>query len=231
MLTITLRESRLILERLVQAAGAPPGMLIAMRDCAFYSAVLAGPGFAAISGQLELLRECGVKPLRVLREQPELVVDCDGQHAWQVADALTDLAVDLFRRTGIGTIIAHNVVACEELRVVAGLAERMNLSASAIMDGDSARVSVAARSSTAPSVLDQVRNKGVTVEAAVWWSLYHASHDALAPDSFESRRHAGTIRVEADGRIIGRNDEDETDLSLLTSDASRLRAGTTASAI
>ena len=53
----------------------------------------------------------------------------------------------------------------------------------------------------------------------------------LAPDSFESRRHAGTIRVEADGRIIGRNDEDETDLSLLTSDASRLRAGTTASAI
>ena len=53
--------------------------------------------------------------------------------------------------------------------------------------------------------------------------LGHASHEALAPDSFESRRHAGTIRVEADGRITGRNDEDETDLAMLAADPARLR--------
>jgi hypothetical protein len=34
-----------------------------------------------------------------------------------------------------------------------------------------------------------------------------------------SRRHAGPIIVTEDGRVIGRQDDDETDFSLLTSDA------------
>jgi hypothetical protein len=50
------------------------------------------------------------------------------------------------------------------------------------------------------------------------------------PDSFESRRHAGTVRVEADGRVVGRNDEDETDLSMLTADPSRLQPNPVSSA-
>jgi hypothetical protein len=69
--------------------------------------------------------------------------------------------------------------------------------------------------------LDRLRIEGISVASEIWWPLYHASHEALAPDSFESRRHAGTIRVEADGRIVGRNEEDETDLSLLVADPSR----------
>lgn len=58
----------------------------------------------------------------------------------------------------------------------------------------------------------------------MWWPLYKASLEALAPDSFESRRHAGTVRVEADGRIVGRVDEDETDLAMLTPDPSLLHS-------
>ena len=69
------------------------------------------------------------------------------------------------------------------------------------------------------ATLDAIRRNGVRVEAALWWTLYHRSADALAPDSYLSRRHAGPIIVEADGKVIGRQDEDETDFSLLLADA------------
>ena len=57
---------------------------------------------------------------------------------------------------------------------------------------------------------------GTPVDAELWWRLFDESDKALAPDSFESRRHAGALIVEADGRVIGRQDEDDTDLSMLT---------------
>jgi hypothetical protein len=52
------------------------------------------------------------------------------------------------------------------------------------------------------------------VPRALWEELYDWSHDALTPDSIESRRHAGPVMVDADGRIHGR-DDDDTDFTLL----------------
>jgi len=83
-------------------------------------------------------------------------------------------------------------------------------------------LSVARRPAATPKLIDKMRRDGMSASAEIWWPLYRASHEALAPDSFESRRHAGTIRVEANGRIVGRNDEDETDLAMLAPDPSRL---------
>lgn len=76
------------------------------------------------------------------------------------------------------------------------------------------------------TVLERIRRNGLTVDAALWWQLFHRSAEALAPDSYVSRRHAGPIIVEADGKVIGRQDEDETDLSLLIAGAAQ--HGTTA---
>ncbi len=222
-LVLSLRESRLILERLVQAAGVPPGLLPAVRDCALASAALPGPGFAGIAAQIERLRRSRVQPLTVLAEAPDLVVGAAGQHAWLVADALLDLAVERQRCGGDGAVVAAEVAAPEELRVVAALAERYGLDAEAEAEGARTRLRVHPRPAAAPTLLDHIRRSGIATTGAVWWPLYHASHAALAPDSFESRRHAGTVRVEADGRVVGRNDEDETDLAMLAADPGRLR--------
>jgi hypothetical protein len=222
-LVLTLRELRLILERLVQAAGVPSGALASVRDCAVCSAALPGPGLAAIGRQIERLRDSRVGPLRQDDAGP---VDCAGQHAWMVAEALLDLGIDGLRRTGAGHVRAVNVDQAAELRVVAGLAERHGLTATAEIDGGGALISVLAQPPQTPMLLDRILHDGLAADAPVWRALYEASLDALAPDSFESRRHAGTVRVEADGAIIGRGDEDETDMALLTPDPARLRPPT-----
>jgi len=221
MLLLSLRECRLILERLVQAAGAPPGLLHAVRDCALYSAILPGPGLAAMAGHLEALRAS--KPLRLaLTEKGDrLVADANGQHAWYAAPTILDLAVARYRLTGIGNVVVENLAEPGELRIVAGLAEPYGLLGVATPRGDAVTIA-GPRPAEAATALECLRRDGLPTPAAVWWPLYHASHAALAPDTFESRRHAGTVRVEADGRIVGRNDEDETDLSMLTPDPSLL---------
>jgi hypothetical protein len=228
---LTLREIRLILERLVQAAGTPAGLLPSVRDCAVYSVVMPGPGLAGIARQIELLRASRFAPLRMAGELPEPTIDCAGQHAWPVAENLLDLAVEQFRLTGHGRVIAVNVAEPCELRVVAGLAERFDLSAGVETASQTIVLEVAARPVSRRGILDTVRHQGIAVAASSWWPLYQASHDALMPDSYASRRHAGTIRVEADGRIVGRNDEDETDLAMLTpNDPSSLRPNPVSSA-
>lgn len=216
---VSLRESRLILERLVQAAGVPPGLLPSVRDCALYSAALPGPGFQGMADRIAALKTTCPVPLTFAGA----FVDGGGQHAWYAAETLLDLAVEQFLLTGRGEVAAANLTQPSELRVVTGLAEAHGLAGSARVEGAHVLVTVTARPSTRQSLLDQIRRRGIPVAAQTWWQLYHASHEALAPNSFESRRHAGTVRVEADGRVVGRNDEDETDLAMLAADPSRLK--------
>jgi len=229
-LILSVRELQLILERLVQAAGTPGGLLPSVRDCAFYSAVLPGPGLSGIAQQIEQLRASGVAPLADVSTDGELTIDCAGQHAWMVAETLLDLAVERFRLTGRGEVLALNLTEPPELRVVSGLAERFGLTALVEPKGNGVQVSLTTRAAAKRSAIDVVRHDGLSAAASSWWPLYQASHDALMPDSFESRRHAGTVRVEADGRVVGRNDEDETDLSMLTADPSRLQPNPVSSA-
>lgn len=223
-LRLTLREIRLIVERLVQAAGVAPGLLFAARDAAVVSAVLPVAGFANLSTEIAVLAASTAKPARLSEgEDGVLQVDVAGQHPWLVAEALLDLAVEQFRLSGRGEILARGAVSPREFGVIAGLAEKHGLAASCSATADGMLLQIRPRPAQAISLLDRIRHQGCIVEAGLWWPLYHASHAALAPDSFESRRHAGTIRVEADGRITGRNDEDETDLAMLAADPSRLR--------
>lgn len=221
-LNLSLRELRLILERLVQAAGVPSGMLHAVRDCALYSAILPGPGLAAMAAQLDALRHSRPRPLTVSEAGGAIRIDGHGQHAWYAAHTALDLAIEAFRVTGEGAVEVRNVAEPSELRVAAGLAEAHGLSAALAENGDARRLIVSFRRDGDLKRIDQVRLEGMPTAAALWWPLYSASLEALAPDSFESRRHAGTVRVEADGRIVGRNDEDETDLTMLAPDPALL---------
>jgi hypothetical protein len=223
-LRLTLREIRLIIERLVQANGVAPGLLFAVRDAAVVSAILPVAGFEKLSAEIAALAASSVKPAALSEgEDGVLQVDVAGQHPWLVAEALLDLAVERFRLTGRGEVLVCGAVSPCEFGVVAGLAEKHGLTAICSEVAGGVLLEVRPRLARTEGLLNHVRREGCTVAAGLWWPLYHASHAALAPDSFESRRHAGTIRVEADGRIVGRNDEDETDLSMLAADPTRLR--------
>lgn len=223
-LRLTLREIRLIIERLVQAAGVAPGLLFAARDAAVVSAVLPVAGFAGLSTEIAALAASSAQPAKLSEGEDGVPhVDVAGQHPWLVAEALLDLAVERFRLTGHGEVLARGAVSPREFGVITGLAEKHGLAATSTEAADGILLQIRPRPAQASTLLDRVRHQGFTVEAGLWWPLYHASHAALAPDSFESRRHAGTIRVEADGRIVGRNDEDETDLAMLAADPARLR--------
>ena len=221
-LTISLREARLILERLVQAAGAPPGMLISARDVAVAVAVATPAGFAAMPEWIAALRNSFPRPLAITKDGDTFVVDCGGQHAFYCAEALLDLAVDADRRNA-GAIRASGIGAPSALAALTVLAERHGYDAELTEETGAIAIGLRPRRASKRLTLDRIRLEGHPVPAKLWWQLYEGALDALAPDSFESRRHAGTVRVEADGRLVGRNDEDETDLSMLTADATAIR--------
>ncbi len=175
------------------------------------------------------MRSANPHALSLTADAERLTVDCGGQHAWIAADAVLDLATERLRTQGSGTVEVRSATEIGELRVVEALAQRFRLQAEVAIDETAGCAEIVV--SPAPkgmdvTVLERIRRDGLTVDAALWWQLFHRSAEALAPDSYVSRRHAGPIIVEADGKVIGRQDEDETDLSLLIAGAAQ--HGTTA---
>lgn len=215
-MTVSLREMRMVFERLLQVTRVESGLVPALRDCALYSAALGLGGFARLAQTLEAISKADPQALSL----DGLAIDCGGQHAWLAADAAVEIATEDLRTGGPGVVTVRNAAEMGELRVAEALAQRYGLKAAVTIDAEGATVAVSpAGDPSEIATLDTIRREGVAVEAALWWALYHRSAEALAPDSYLSRRHAGPIIVEADGKVIGRQDEDETDFSLLLADA------------
>lgn len=228
-LTVSLREMRMVFERLIQVTRVETGLVQSLRECALYSAALGLGGFARLTANLETIKASNPRAVS-LNSDVGLLIDCAGQHAWIAADAALDLAADSLRSGGDGAVEVRNAADIGELKVIEALAQRFGLTASVKVDVAAGTALVAVSPATAPTeiaLLDTIRRNGLVVDAALWWQLYHQSAEALAPDSYLSRRHAGPIIVEADGKVIGRQDEDETDFSLLLADAPKAGAGAT----
>jgi hypothetical protein len=226
MMRVTLRESRMVLERLVQVAHVPEGLVPSLRDCALYSAALELGGFDKLQENLELLNAANLSRLTL---KDETSLDAGGLHAWLVAELAVDLAVASKRAGGSGQVHIRNVLRPEELGVAAGFSVRHGFVAELDnRSGGQATMTLQVATARDAALLDRIRREGLPVAAKLWWHLYHASAAALAPDTVSSRRHAGPIIVTDDGKVIGRQDDDETDFSLLTSDA-RVRQPTSAS--
>jgi hypothetical protein len=227
-MTVSLRESRLVLERLMQVASVDEGMVPVLRDCALYSAALGLAGFKNLTSHLGLLLVEPLKPVS-LREETSANgksahVHCGGQHAWVVAPTIVDLAVDALSVTSPSVVFfVEAVTQAHELHVCKALAEAHGLEADVSEHGASCRIAFQrATNANRETTLARIIRAGLPVERNLWWQLFHRANDALAPDSYESRRHAGPIIVDAEGRVIGRTDEDETDLSLLYTGATPL---------
>jgi hypothetical protein len=217
MMRVSLREIRMVFERLVQVVCVPEGMVASVRDCGLYSAALGLGGFEGLESNLARIDGADLSRM-ILKE--DAVLDAGGLHAWLVAEFAVDLAVASVRTGGAGRVQIRSVQALHELGVAAGFAARHGFAAE--VDGRAgaqATLSLRAATTSEAALLDRIRREGLPVAADLWWRLYHASAAALAPDTVSSRRHAGPIIVTDDGKVIGRQDDDETDFSLLTSGA------------
>ncbi len=234
------REIRLVAERLLLLTSLPPGLIPAVRDVAFHSAIAGLGGIALLLDRLDALQAAAPAALRIEEPEPgRFAVDGGGQHAWVVLPSLLDLAGEAVARHGSGVVTVSHVEDPEELLVAAALGRRQGMLAFAAVGPAAIAAPCAERS--APGLLRGARatatifaaplpaggaeeplltralRDGLTVPADLWWRAHHLSNTALAPDSVESRRHAGPVIVLPDGTVVGRKDnDDDTDFSLLT---------------
>lgn len=204
-MALSVRETRMIVERILLAAGIPEGSVPAVRDVVLYAEAMGLDGLSVLRRDIAAFRSADLTRVALV----DGVLDAGGQHAFVVAPALLDLALAT-ARSGAGKGMAvRNVAAAEDLRVVEGLAGRQG----ARVRVDGLQVTVTG-DAAGDAVLDRALRDGMPVPRALWEELYDWSHAALTPDSIESRRHAGPVMVDAEGRIHGR-DDDDTDFTLL----------------
>lgn len=221
---LSVRETRLIVERILLLTGLPRGSVTAVRE-----AILACEGQEP--GALAHLRDeftqlKGMNPAGIFFSEAagKAEVDAGGEHAWSVMPALVELAVELSRRLGTATLSVHNVRLPAFLSALTPLALRHHVSLGITITDDGALIRGSDRSAGASAIsgndidpfMARMLREGFRVSRQLWSDLYHLSNQSLTPDSVVSRRHAGPIIVDENGRIIGRTDDDETDLSLLS---------------
>ncbi len=239
--TVTLlpREVRLVVERLLLLTSLPSGLIPAVRDVVLYSAIGGLGGLPMILDRLETLKSADPRAIRVAEPEPgHFEVQGGGQHAWVVLPSLLDLAAEGVALHGSAIVTVRDVLDPGELLAAAGLGRRQGIlafgaigaaqvagpcaeSAPARLRGAQAAATLFAAPAPAPArlvdpLLDRALREGLAVPAELWWRAHHLSNTALAPDTVESRRHAGPLIVMPDGTVIGRKDnDDDTDFSLL----------------
>jgi hypothetical protein len=209
-------------DRILLTCGVPSGYVHAARECVLLSQALGLGGFQAL-----LLGRGGIDMHLFSAMQVEehkdsgLVIEAAGTHAWLLLPTLTDLTVDIARRSGRATASVKNVAEPDELQIVSALAKRHGASAYFAKDGNGVTVSVsnAARPRSAEQwdpLLHAAMRDGFPVEESLWRAVHAQSNSALAPDSVVSRRHAGPVILQDDGTIFGRRPQDDDfDMNML----------------
>jgi hypothetical protein len=214
--TLSVRETRMIVERILLTTGLPEGAVPAITNCVLYSQATGLGGLSELQRAIPQLTSSRMDAMALTEGRDGAwVLDGGGLHAWIVANDALDLAIAGRRRGGRVALTLCNVDRIDELRVIAGLAERHRARVGVEKSGDRVVISVIAdRLSGIDPVMDAALRRGFVVPHTLWRQLYDRSGAALTPDSIESRRHAGPVMVDAQGRVHGR-DDDDTDFELL----------------
>ena len=212
---LAVRETRMIVERILLTLNVPQGLVPAVGNCILYSQAQRLGGLVAFHEAMGSLAAGRLGEMKLRQEGNGLILDGGSNHAWLIANVALDLAL-AESRLGRGDLLeVCNVRDAGELRVIEGLAERHRARAQ-VQIGESGAVLriLADRLPGEDAVMGAALRDGFTVSRALWRSLYDRSGEALTPDSIESRRHAGPVMVDAQGRVHGR-DDDDTDFELL----------------
>lgn len=237
-LRISVREARLTLDRIFLAANVHDGLVPAVRDHALASAALGLGGCRMVRDRNAAIGAGDPSRIRMTTDERGPCIDAFGAHAWLVGATILDLCVDAAQLTGRATLRVRNVADPAELAVLAALAHRHGARV-AVCGGDRAKDgangarSDAGRDASADVIIDvtiadsphtsaewdpvlyRALHAGLEVDAGLWWELHRLSNRALSPDTIASRRHAGPVIVTADGQVIGRPVDDDTDFALL----------------
>jgi len=238
-LRISVREARLTLDRIFLAAGVHDGLVPAVRDHALASAAFGLGGWPMVRDRNGAIGAGDPSRMTITTEERGACIDAGGAHAWLAGATILDLCVDAAQPSGRATLRVRNVGDPAELAVLAALAYRHGARVAVcrsddVNDGATGTRSDAGRDVAADHVTIDVTiadsprtsaewdpvlyravHAGLDVDAGLWWQLHHLSNRALSPDTVESRRHAGPVIVTADGQVIGRPVDDDTDFSLL----------------
>jgi len=213
--TLSVRETRMIVERILLTTGLPDGFVPAVGNCILYSQARRLGGLAAFAASIETIAAARLADVVLVEVQGACILEAGGNHAWLVANDALDLAVAEHRSSGRGEVEVRNARSTGELRVIEGLAERHRARAEVEPTSTGAIVRIVADALPGEdAVMTAALRDGFPVSRALWRSLYKRSCEALTPDSIESRRHAGPVMVDAHGRVHGR-DDDDTDFDLL----------------
>lgn len=226
---LSVRETRLMVERIMLLTGLPPGAVHAAREMVLAAEGLGLNGLTHLRDAFESLRGMQPTKLKPLNDaELDAQLDAQGEHAWSVGPAALDIAVAAACATGKpASVLLRNVAHGEFLAALAPLALRQQAEVSVTREADGFRIAAtdkrgqiaAADAIGTDRFLADMLKRGFPVERALWADIYELSNRSLTPDSVVSRRHAGPIILDEQGRIIGRTDDDETDFSLLTSTA------------
>lgn len=223
-LNISLREGRLMLDRALLQTGLPYGFIGAVREAVLTSEGLGLGGFQHFLNTYESLKRARPDAIRLIEDEGQrLVADCGGQQAWIVAQTLLDLLIDEARNNRLKSMRVRHVSHARELEILAALGQRLGatIQVQILQEGTEGVALLQVLALQLPpkeisdDVLQKVISRGLPVEAQLWWRIYHLALDALTPDTVVSRRHAGANYIDANGNLVGRLNDDDTDFSLL----------------
>ncbi|GAA3285166.1 hypothetical protein [Paenarthrobacter aurescens] len=207
---MSVRECRLILERLLVASGALPGEVPAARD-ALLAAEVHGLGLLQLIHAQPLTLPS--KPVRYDEAGPIVVVDGSGRLSALLIPALRDIILE----RGTVEISVSNVTAPELLQALDTVPEldsrRISVS---VQDSNTVVVSAEPANDTEAAKRRAARTRRITdahlnglpVPGVVWLELYQRSNAALLSESAETRSHAGYKDVDETGRIVKQMDDD-----------------------
>jgi hypothetical protein len=210
---MSLRECRLIVERLLVAAGAHPGLIPSARDAAVSAEILGLGVLRAIFEDEGLIVPGPSARTRVESSDGGIRLHADGLLSLYAAPAVRDLLLEVDPGTEIRVVGVHRPQFLGGIALTPGL-ESLDIRQDGELtvvrvETDAARA--AARVATVRSALRDAQEVGLPADSDLWFGLYVRSNDALAEDTPLSRAHAGYRDVDATGRIVKQMDDD-TDL-------------------
>ncbi|MGF6834300.1 hypothetical protein QF015_002482 [Paenarthrobacter sp. TE4293] len=207
---MSVRECRLILERLLVASGATAGEVPAARD-ALLAAEVHGLGLLQMIHKHPL--SLPTEPVGYDETGPIVVVDGAGRLSALLIPALRDIILE--RRTV--DITVANVSAPELLQALDSVPEldssqvRVSVQAPGAVTVSASpadEATVAARLAARTRRIADAQVNGLPVPGVVWLELYQRSNAALLGESAETRSHAGYNDVDETGRIVKQMDDD-----------------------
>ncbi len=207
---MSVRECRLILERLLVASGALPGEVPAARD-ALLAAEVHGLGLLQLihANPLSLPSE----PVRYDETGHAVVVDGSGSLSALLIPALRDIILE----RGTVQISVRHVTAPELLQALDSVPELDSSQVHFSVQGSDAvlisaspapEAEAATRRAARTQRITEAHVNGLPVPGVVWLELYQRSNAALLGESAETRSHAGYKDVDEDGRIVKQMDDD-----------------------